>query len=49
VLFVIVVFQAGTFPEPQVYGIIRIQVQSIFTAHPKDAESVIVHSVVLVV
>jgi hypothetical protein len=39
---VIMVFHAGTFPDPPVYGIIQIAVPSIFTIPPREADRVIV-------
>lgn len=47
--FVMVVFHAGTFPEPPVYGIIQIAVPSIFTVPQSAAEIVIVPRLVEVV
>lgn len=46
---VIVVFHAGTFPDPPVYGIIQTAVQSTLTAPPSAAEMVIVPRLVEVV
>jgi hypothetical protein len=46
---VIVVFHAGTVPDPPVYGIIHIAVPSIFTVPPRAADRVIVPRLVEVV